>query len=118
MGEAVFLMTWGTQRGGLGVGIGVQSKEKFLKDVDAWNEKQQAAKWVSYPKYRYAFMDGQISQLFKNMTVTEFEAIFNEADRKRLGMLLEYGRKTYGDKYPVFLKAVYLKYGYEYTESK
>jgi hypothetical protein len=120
MKQVVFLGTSGASRGGLMVGISVQSKESFLKGIERWHERvgNQRISDYQYPTSRFAFVDGFDSKLFKNMAVSEFEAVFTEDDRKRLGRLLEYGGSKYGQKYPVFLKAIYQKYGYEYKEEE
>lgn len=120
MKQVVFLGTSGASRGGLMVGISVHGKENFLKGIERWNERvgKGSISSYSFPSCRFAFVDGFDSKLFKNMTIEEFEAVFTEDDRKRLGRLLEYGGSRYGQKYPVFLKAIYQKYGYEFKEAE
>lgn len=107
--QIVFLSTWGTSRGGLSVDVTLLSKEQFFNEVDKWNEGIIEGKYYYYPTWRFAVIDGHRSRLFKSIAVGEFEKMFNEAERERLGKLLEYRK----GEYPVFLKAIYLKYGYE-----
>jgi hypothetical protein len=109
MGEVAFIHAGKADRGGLKVAIKIQSKERFMEWVDEWNERNAGRHigFYGYPKIRYAYIDGSYSELFKFMSINEFEAIFNEEDRKRLGRLLEYRK---GD-YPIFLKEIYVKHG-------
>ncbi|MFD9628659.1 hypothetical protein [Peribacillus muralis] len=112
--EVVFIDAAAGSRGGLLTSLHVITKETFLKQIEAWNERQEGKSYRHYPSCRYAFVDGPFSQKFKHMSLADFETIFTEEDRSRLGKLLEYG--TGYDKYPMFLKAVYLKYGYKGEE--
>lgn len=106
--EVVFIDAWKTQRGGLGVGMNIRSKEGFLADIDAWNEKKASGRiYWSYPTPRYATVDGSHSQSFKDMYLSEFEAMFTPEEIKRLGRLMEYKPKNY----PVFRKEIYVKHG-------
>jgi hypothetical protein len=107
--EVVFIDTWKTQRGGLGVGMNLLSKEGFLKSMDEWNERKATGKiysW-SYPTIRYAYIDGATSKSSKDMYIGDFERIFSEDEIKRLGRVMEYKK----GEYPVFRKEIYVKHG-------
>ena len=114
MRTVLFLDTGNTSRGGLYVSVGIMDKETFLKKVDKWHEHYKDKKYITFPTYRYAYLNGSGASNFKGMSLSEFEAIFNaEDDISKLGRLLEIQNLYHGtSKYPVFKKEIYAKYGY------
>lgn len=114
LADVLFIQAGRTSRGGLYSDIRVEDKECFVRGIEAWNQRLDETNntYYSYPDCRYVFLNSTGAEKFKSMTVVEFEAIFSEEDRGRLGRLLEYGRL--GNTWPVFRKDVYLKHGHEF----
>lgn len=110
--QYVFVQTQTTSRGGLYADIAVMSKEGFLQSAERFNERIESGRYYSPPTYRYAELDGHGTINFKSMTAEEFETMFDESDILRMGRLMEYGGGVSGGNYPVFLKEVYVKFGY------
>lgn len=118
MRTVLFLNTGNTSRGGLYVSVGIMDKETFLKKVAEWHEHFKGKSYISFPTYRYAYLNGSGASNFKGMSLSEFEAIFTaEDDIAKLGRLLEIQNHCNGAvKYPVFKKEIYTKYGYNREE--
>lgn len=113
LSTVVFLNGTLASRGNLYSDIHVEDKEQFLRRIEAWNERVGTeSPFYSYPSCMYAFLNGLAAASLNVMTVKEFEYIFNSEDIQRLGRLLEYGGPY--NKWPVFNREIYLKYGYEY----
>lgn len=111
-GDVVFLKVTNGSRGGVLNGMRILSKEAFLQELDAWNERVADSPFTGFPKYLFGRVDGGSTANIKTLSLKEFESLFSEDEIKRFGRALEYGsRWSSSPHWPNFRKAIHLKYG-------
>lgn len=111
MKEVIFIRKYPTSRSGGSATVRLFSKEDFIKG----NLDNSGGWWYS-PRHDIQYCNiGGYSNPICGMTVDEFNSIFTnvEIEEMRNSGLLNYntGAKRLENKYPMFRRDIYLKYG-------